>query len=42
MEKDCFFEYGLLILQICIFMLGRILDDISWYDVGVQNEVNVF
>jgi hypothetical protein len=27
----------LLILQLLIFALGRILDDMSWYDVGVGN-----
>lgn len=42
MNKECIIDYVLLILQICLFMLGRILDDISWYDVGVPNEVNAF
>lgn len=42
MEKECIIDYGLLIFQICLFLLGRILDDISWYDVGVPSEVNVF
>lgn len=27
----------LLVLQLAIFMLGRILDDMSWYDFGVVN-----
>lgn len=42
MDSECIFNYGLLILQICIFLLGRILDDISWHDVGVPNEVIIF
>lgn len=25
----------LLVMQACIFILGRILDDLTWYDVGV-------
>jgi hypothetical protein len=33
---------ALLALQITLFLLGRLLDDLSWYDVGVENEVNVF
>ncbi len=33
----------LLILQILLFLLGRILDDISWYSVPVVvNEVYLF
>ena len=39
MEKIDLF---LLILQICLFLLGRVLDDMTWYDVGVAEEVNVF
>jgi hypothetical protein len=27
----------LLILQMCLFLIGRLLDDMSWYDVGVAN-----
>lgn len=29
-------------VQISIFLLGRLLDDMTWYDVGVPNEVDVF
>jgi hypothetical protein len=29
-------------LQIAMFLTGRILDDLTWYDVGVTNEVEVF
>jgi hypothetical protein len=29
-------------LQIALFVLGRLLDDMSWYDLGVQDEQNVF
>ncbi len=29
-------------LQIGMFLTGRILDDLTWYDVGVPNEVDVF
>ena len=36
------FQIFLLILQLALFLLGRILDDISWYDVGVPHEVEVF
>lgn len=32
----------LLVIQMSLFLVGRILDDMSWYDVGVANEVNVF
>lgn len=35
-------EIVLLLLQLALFTLGRMLDDMSWYDVGVPNEVNVF
>lgn len=30
------------IVQIGVFLLGRLLDDMTWYDVGVPNEVDVF
>lgn len=30
------------VLQILLFLLARLLDDMSWYDVGVKDEVNVF
>jgi hypothetical protein len=33
---------ALLLLQLALFVLGRLLDDLSWYDVGVHDEVNVF
>ena len=36
------YEVLLLSLQLSLFLLGRLLDDISWYDVGVPNEVDVF
>jgi hypothetical protein len=29
-------------VQIFVFLLGRLLDDMTWYDVGVPNEVDVF
>lgn len=35
-------ENGLLFLQLALFILGRLLDDLSWYDIGVANEVIVF
>lgn len=31
-----------LVLQLSLFLMGRILDDMTWYDVGVADEVNVF
>jgi hypothetical protein len=30
-------EKGLLVAQLAIYLLGRLLDDMSWYDVGVHN-----
>lgn len=30
-------ENWLLLPQILIYLLGRLLDDMSWYDVGVKN-----
>lgn len=35
-------ELVALILQLVLFFLARLLDDLSWYDVGVYDEVNVF
>lgn len=35
-------ERILLTLQLIIFVIGRMLDDMSWYDVGIQNQVNIF
>ena len=29
-------------VQIALFLMGRILDDLTWYDIGVPNEVDVF
>lgn len=38
----CTFAIALQTVQICLFLTGRILDDLTWYDVGVANEVEVF
>lgn len=35
-------EKVLLNLQIIIFVVGRLLDDLSWYDFGLDQEVNIF
>ena len=35
-------EKWLLLPQILIYLLGRLLDDLSWHDVGVKNEVEIF
>ena len=35
-------EKVLLLSQLMIYLLGRLLDDMSWYDVGVKNEVEIF
>jgi hypothetical protein len=40
MEK--WLDILLLVIQLSLFLLGRILDDLSWYDLGVPDEVNVF
>lgn len=29
-------------LQVSLFVLGRLVDDMTWYDVGLSNEVVVF
>ncbi len=34
--------YVLQVVQIGLFVLGRLLDDLSWYDVGVEDEVTIF
>ena len=39
MEKMDMF---LLILQLSLFLMGRILDDMTWYDVGVPEAVTYF
>lgn len=33
-------EALLLVLQISLFLLGRLCDDLSWHDVGINNEQN--
>lgn len=32
----------LLLVQLGLFLLGRLLDDMSWYDVGLDLEVVKF
>lgn len=29
-------------VQLVLFVTGRVLDDLTWYDVGLPNEVEVF
>ena len=41
MEKATPTKIFILIVQLCLFALGRLMDDISWYDVNIDNEVNV-
>jgi hypothetical protein len=39
---EAWLDILLLVIQLSLFLLGRLLDDLSWYDLGVPNEVNVF
>lgn len=32
----------LLVLQLALFLVSRVLDDLSWHDVGVHDETKVF
>lgn len=32
----------LLVLQLALFFVSRLLDDLSWHDVGVHEETKVF
>lgn len=35
MGRSHMIENGLLVLQLVLFLLGRIMDDMSWHDIGV-------
>ena len=35
-------DIALQTVQIALFLMGRLLDDLTWYDIGVPNEVDVF
>ncbi len=37
MEKVTPLGIVLLTIQLCLFALGRLMDDMSWYDVGIEN-----
>lgn len=41
MEKPTTLNVVLLTVQLCLFALGRLMDDMSWYDVHIDNEVSV-
>lgn len=41
MEKATPFNIVILTVQLCLFALGRLMDDMSWYDVHIENEVSV-
>jgi hypothetical protein len=32
----------LLITQLCLFLLARVLDDLTWYLVGLPSKINYF
>jgi hypothetical protein len=32
----------MLVVQMTFFALGRVLDDLTWHDVGVADEVALF
>lgn len=36
------FEIFLQVLQMCLFLLARLLDDLTWYDFDVPDEVERF
>ena len=35
-------DTALLVLQLTLFLVSRVLDDLSWHDVGVHDETKVF
>jgi hypothetical protein len=41
MEKATPVNIVILTVQLCLFALGRLMDDMSWYDVHIENEVSV-
>lgn len=39
---DKIMKTGLLVLQLAMFFVSRLLDDLSWHDVGVVEETKIF